>query len=106
MQKNWRDQRVLQCGLRLGHFLADARFAKAFNDQPSLDDQVDPPAQCSVKPGNAERLRLLALLLRYIFKPEGINPPVSGIDRPRANARINARICRSATDVKRNLSAQ
>src|SRR6516162_11444968 len=80
MQKNRRDQRVFQCGLRLGHFHADARFAKEFDDEPSLDDEVDPLAQCPVKPGNTERLRPLALLLGCIFKPEGVDPPVSGIE--------------------------
>src|ERR1700730_18459043 len=80
MQKKRRDPRVFQCGLRLGHFHADARFAKAFDDQPSLDDEVDPPAQRPVKPGNTERLRLLAFLLRYIFEPKGIDPPIGGIE--------------------------
>jgi hypothetical protein len=74
-----RDQRVFQCRLRLGHFRAHVRFAKAFDDQPGLDDEVDPPAQRSVEPGNTERLCLLALLLRYIFKPKGIDPSVSRI---------------------------
>jgi hypothetical protein len=44
MQKNRRDQRVFQCGLRLGHLHADARFAKEFDNQPGLDDEVNPPA--------------------------------------------------------------
>src|SRR5438067_4081187 len=80
MQKERRDQRVFQCGLRLGHFRTDARFAKAFDDQPGLDNKLDPAAQCPVKSGNAERLCLLALLLRYIFKPKGIDPPVNGVE--------------------------
>lgn len=43
MQAEGRDQRVLQCGLHLGHFQTNARFAKAFDDQPCLDDELDPP---------------------------------------------------------------
>src|SRR5437879_8220056 len=80
MQKKWRDQRVFQCGLRLGHFHAGARFAKAFDDQPGLDDEVDPPAQSPVKPGNTERLRLITFFLRCIGHPKAIDPPVSGIE--------------------------
>src|SRR5205823_5546666 len=79
MQKKRRDQRVFQCGLRLGHFRANARFAKAFDDQPGLDDEVDPPAQSPVKPGNTERLRLITFLLRGTFKPKGIDPPIGRI---------------------------
>jgi hypothetical protein len=43
MQKERRDPRVLQCRFGLGQFHAGARFAKAFDDQPGLDDEVDPP---------------------------------------------------------------
>ena len=66
MQKKRRDESVFQCGFSLGQFHADTRFAKAFDDQPGLDDEVDPPAQRPVKPGNTERLRLIAFLLRCI----------------------------------------
>jgi hypothetical protein len=33
-----------------------------------------------VKPGNAERLRLLALLVRYVFEPKRIDPPIGVIE--------------------------
>ena len=94
MQKKRRDQRVFQCRLRLGHFRAHVRFAKAFYNPPGLDDELDPSAQCPVKTRNTERLCLLALLLRYIFKPKGIDPSVSRIkiatdlNRPRRAVRL------------------
>jgi hypothetical protein len=59
MQKERRDPRVFQCRFRLRQFHTDARFAKAFNDQPSLDDEVGPLAQCPVEPGNAEDAKLM-----------------------------------------------
>jgi hypothetical protein len=40
MQKKRRDQRVFQCGLRLGHFRADARFTIAIDDQSGLDEEL------------------------------------------------------------------
>ena len=80
MQKERRDARIFQCRFRLGQFHTDARFGKAFDDQPGLDDEIDPPAQRPVEPGNAERLRFIAFLLRHVGQPKGIDAPIDRIE--------------------------
>jgi hypothetical protein len=80
MQKERRDQRVFQCGLRLGHFRADARFTIAIDDQSGLDEELYLAAQRPVKPGNAKWLRLVAFLQRDILEPECIDPTIGGIE--------------------------
>ena len=47
MQKDRRDPRVFQCRSRLRQLHTDARFAKAFDDQPSLDDDSIQAATCT-----------------------------------------------------------
>jgi hypothetical protein len=54
----------------LRQFDTGAWFAKAFDEQPGLNDEFDPPAQRPVEPGNAERLRLFAFLQRHIRQPK------------------------------------
>ena len=88
MQKKRRDQCVFQYRFRLGRFHADARLAKALDHQPGFDDELYPPAQRAVKPGNPERLRLLAFLLGCLFKPEGIDPPIGGIENNFGQERV------------------
>jgi len=80
MQKGRRDPRVFQYRFRFGQFHADARFVKAFDNQPGLQDKVDPPAQRPVEPGNAERLRPFAFFLRHVGQPPGIDPPIGRIE--------------------------
>jgi hypothetical protein len=55
MQKDRRDQRVLQRGLR-----RDAWLAEPLNDQSGLDVDLNPSAQGPVKPRDAKWLNLIA----------------------------------------------
>src|SRR5215469_4328134 len=80
MQKDGRDQRVIQRRLRPGNLRADTRLAERLDDEPGLHDEFDPPAQRAVKPRNPERLGLFALLPWHGFKSKRVDPSVDGIE--------------------------